>query len=100
MGHQRHPLPFNKGGANIGDHPHFHRIKYYRDRYSGAREPGKTHDFSPLLFVGMESRQFLLAFLKNFYFDHLDDDEILLLNSKNEPFQSKLERFIEGEGTK
>lgn len=91
MGHQHHPKPFIKDGVNLGDHPHFHKIKYYGSEFAGRHSPRKTHELSSLLFIGMDSEQFLNAFLKEYYFDHTGDGEIRKITEKR--FQSKLGDF-------
>jgi hypothetical protein len=94
MGHQHHPEPYIENGVDIGDHPHFHQIRYSKRKYSGKREPRKTHERGlPLLFNGMDSAQFLYAFLRRYYFDHSEDGRIQKNIEKQ--FQSDLEKFNE-----
>lgn len=92
MGHQHHYGPFvTDEGVDLADHPHFHQIKYSRRRFTGERSLRKTHEFSPLLFAGMNSEQFLKAFLINYYFDHVGDGEIQKVAGKQ--IQSELGNF-------
>jgi hypothetical protein len=104
MGHQHHPKPFTSDdGKELGDHPHFHQIKYYRDRSinfekeASIRRPRRTHELLPFLFVGMDSEQFLKAFIKYYYFDDGSNGEVR--KSARDQFQSELGKFsaqIEG----
>jgi hypothetical protein len=93
MGHQHHSGSYViDDGIDLGDHPHFHKIKHYKRKYTGEHMVGRTHEFSsPLLFAEMDAEQFLRAFLKNYYFDHTEKDEIKKIIGKQ--FQSELGKF-------
>ena len=98
MGHQHHPNPYIlNNGEDLGDHPHFHQIKYHIDRSTNfekeacTRKPRKTHEILPFLFVGMDSAQFLESFVKHYYFDDGGSGEIRKL--AKDQFQSELGKF-------
>jgi hypothetical protein len=96
MGHQHHCGPYVEKGIDLGDHPHFHEIKYANRKYSGEYTPRKTHRPSPLLSNGIDSEQFLYAFLKTYFFDHSEDGKIRKIVYKQ--FQSDFGKFENDSG--
>lgn len=98
MGHQHHPSPFIlDDGTDLGDHPHFHQIRYRIDKSSNfekersARNPKKTHERFSFLFAGMNSAQFLESFIKYYYFD--DGGNGKVQKSMKDQFQTELGKF-------
>jgi len=91
MGHQHHCGPCVEKGIDLGDHPHFHEIKYSKRKYSGEYTPRKTHRSSPLLYNGIDSEQFLYAFLRTYFFDHSEEGNVRKIVDKQ--FQSDFGKF-------
>lgn len=98
MGHQHHEGSFETedGRRFEEDHPHFHQLKYYRQRStkigeSRSHEPRKTYEVPPSLCPGMNSQQLLKAFVDMYYFDDGKNGEIKKLNKIQ--VQSKLGNF-------
>ncbi len=66
MAHQSHSGPFRAAdGRKLDDHPHFHELDFFH-RVNGA--PGTRRPVPPSLQAGMNSAEFLEAFLNHYYF--------------------------------
>jgi hypothetical protein len=92
MGHQYHSGPFkSEDGRDFEDHPHFHQIKYHRDR-RGMRIPRKTYEVPISLSAGMNSAELLEAFLMHYFFDDGRINPVQMPSSKKQ-YQSELGKF-------